>query len=445
MRLQRALVHLFAVAIAFSARERAAAQSERPVVELVVKAETPLRVTLDQQVKLKQAGQAITGTLAEAVYSYDRIVVPAGTMVWGHVAKVEKVSRGARFRAFLMGDFTPRRRAVLEFDRLVLDDCSEIPIRTQVRSATERPVLKVKDRGGNKGIVGRAAEEIGKPAQQALSEVKNPGKMRRFKDGFVSRLPFHPQYLRAGTVYTAVLLSPLSFGTVEATELAPPETTPPPESVLHARLLTPLDSSRTSRGAAVRAIVTEPVLSDDRRLILPEGTVLAGEVTFARAAARFHRNGQLRFLFETVQAPDEGPETLRASLYSVQVGSDQRLAVDEEGGTTITNSKMRFVPPALAGLAFGVTMQSHLDYDTDGLGPETVYGTSGSEAVGGFFGLGLVGVGLSQLSRPVAVGLGVFGLVRTAFTSIAGRGRDVSFPTDTRIDVQLGPAPEPAP
>ena len=444
MKLHRALVPLFAVAMTFSASERAVAQSERSLVELVVKTETPLRIALDQRVKLRRVGQTVTGTLAEAIYSYDRIVIPAGTRVWGHVTKLEKVSGGARLRAILGGDFTPLRRAVLQFDTLVFDDCSEIPIRTEVRSATEGLVLKVKDQPEKKALAGRAAEEVAHKAKEAVSAVKQPGKMRRLKEGFVSRLPYHPQYLKAGTVYAAVLLSPLSFGRVEGAELAPPGTAPPPESVLHARLLTPLNSSRTPRGTAVRAVVTEPVFSDDNRLILPEGTVLAGEVTFAKPAARFHRNGQLRFLFETVQAPEENPESLRASLYSVQVGSDQRLAVDEEGGTTITNSKKRFVPPALAGLAFGITMHAHLDYDTDGLGPETVYGSARSEAVGGFFGLGLVGVGLSQIFRPVAVGLGVFGLVRTAFSSIVGRGRDVSFPADTRIEVQLAPAPEPA-
>jgi hypothetical protein len=443
MRLHRGIVLLLAAAISRGATAQAFGQTERPLVELVVRAETPLRVALDERVRLKRVGQTVTGTLTEAIYSYDRVVVPAGTKAWGRVTKLEKVSGGARFRAILGGDFTPLRRASLEFDTLVLEDCSEIPIQTEVRSAIAGLVLKVKDQP-TKGIAGRAAEEVARKAHETLSSVKKPGRMRRLKDALIGRLPYHPQYLRAGTVFTAVLLSPLSFGAVEATEVAPPGMAPPPETVLHARMLTPLDSARTPRGTAIRAVVTEPVFSDDRRLILPEGAVLAGEVTFVRPAAWFHRNGQLRFLFETVQAPEESLETMRASLYSVQVGKDERLAVDEEGGTTMTNSNKRFVGPALAGLAFGITMHRHLDYDTDGLGPETAYGTGTSAGAGGFFGFGLLGAGLTQFSRPVTVGLGVVGLVRTAFTSIARRGRNVSFPAHTRIEVQLGPAPEPA-
>jgi hypothetical protein len=67
----------------------------------------------------------------------------------------------------------------------------------------------------------------------------------------------------------------------------------------------------------------------------------------------------------------------------------------------------------------------------------------GSEAVGGFLGFGLMGVGLSQISHPMAVGVGAIGLARSLFTAVAGKGRNVSFPVDTVMEVQL--APEAAP
>jgi hypothetical protein len=248
------------------------AEPERPSIELVVKAESPLRIALDDRVRLRRAGQPIAGTLLAPVYAYDRVVVPAGTRVLGRVSKLEKVRGGRRLRAMASGDFTPLR-----------------------------------------------------------------------------------------------------------------------------------DSARTLRGSLVQAVVTEPLFSEDHRLILPEGTVLTGEVTFARAARRFHRNGQLRFLFETVQA---GPAGLQGSLYSVQ-GGDPRLALDDEGGARITHSKSRVAAPALAGLALGFSLHRRWDYDTDGLGPEAQYGTAESKGLGGFFGAGLIGAGLSQASRPMAVGFGV--------------------------------------
>ena len=102
----------------------------------------------------------------------------------------------------------------------------------------------------------------------------------------------------------AELLTSLGFGKTTPHPLAPEGTLPAPESILSARLLTTLDSGSTPRGSPLEAIVTEPVFAEDGRLIFPEGTKLTGEVTLVRQARRFHRNGQLRFLFERV-----GPRT----------------------------------------------------------------------------------------------------------------------------------------
>ncbi len=99
MKLHRAWVGVSAVAIPFIASEWAVAQSERSFVELVVKADTPLQLALDERVRLRGVGQRVTGTLAEAISSYDRLVVPAGTRLWGRVAAHEKVRGGARLRA----------------------------------------------------------------------------------------------------------------------------------------------------------------------------------------------------------------------------------------------------------------------------------------------------------------------------------------------------------
>jgi len=48
-------------------------------------------------------------------------------------------------------------------------------------------------------------------------------------------------------------------------------------------------------------------------------------------------------------------------------------------------------------------------------------------------------LGLGQLSRPVAVALGVYGAARTTYANVLGRGHDVVFPANTLIQVQLSP------
>ena len=431
-------------ALGLLAGPEARAQAERPSVDLVVETGTPLRVALVDRVRLQEEGQVVTGTLVAPLYAYDRMVVPAGTRVQGRVTVLAKVVGGDRARAMLNGDFTPLRRATLEFDSLVFDDGHSLPVRTEVTSALEHLVLKTKDDPG-KNLAERAADEVAAQAKGALAAVKQPGRARRLQQGLVSSLPYHPQYLAAGTVYTAVLLSPLDFGAAEVAEPAPPGTRAPKNSVLHARLLTALDSRTTPRGTPVVARVTEPLFSADRKLILPEGTVMKGEVTFAKPARGFRKNGQLRFLFQTVEPPERDPEVLRASLYSVQVGKEERLAIDDEGGASIVNPKSRFVAPALATLALVGTMHQSLDYNTDGLGPEKQYGTVGSRGLGGLFGFSLVGAALSQLSHPVAVAFGVLGIARTVYVSVIARGRNVTFPAHTEMEVQLAAEPDEAP
>jgi hypothetical protein len=192
-------------------------------------------------------------------------------------------------------------------------------------------------------------------------------------------------------------------------------------------------------------MVTRPVFSENGKLILPEGSVLSGEVTLAKAARRFHRSGQLRFLFESVQVPQRAAETLRASLYSVQASRDARIALDEEGGASSPESATRFVVPAIASLALVGAMQGHVDYDTDGLGPETQYGSTLTHSLSGFFGWGVAGLLLAQVSHPLAVAFGIIGVARTVYASVFGKGRDVVFSEGTAMELQLAAEPERAP
>jgi hypothetical protein len=255
-------------------------------------------------------------------------------------------------------------------------------------------------------------------------------------------LPYHRQYFHKGTVFTADLRAPIDFGTAPGTPRAAAGALPAPESILSARLVTPVTSATSEHGDKIQAVVTYPVFSAVHELILPEGVVLEGTVTLARPARHFHRNGKLRFLFETIRPPaTQDPVTLLASLYAVRVNDGDRVAIDEEGGATVTNSNARFIAPALAVLALG--MATHRELDTpDEPGqigqPATVnYGNPG---LGGFFGWGLIGAAASQISRPVGIGLSVVGVVRTVYGSVFGKGREVVFPANTPIELQLAPA-----
>jgi len=346
---------------------------------------------------------------------------------------------------------------VLEFDTLVLPD-GPVHIRAIVK--TEIPHLKKAttpappedDSSQNEGVIGRleheattrVKEEIANAEQtgrDVLAELAQPGKGERLKHELVQRLPYHPQFIDAGTGYHAELRTSLEFGRVIPGDTAPPDSRPTPSSVLHARLVTPLDSSKDARGTPVHAVVTEPVFSDAHQLIYPEGTVLTGEVTVATPARSLHRNGQLRFLFESVQSSIGDQAPLLASLQAVHASEDDQLAIDEEGGAKPTNSKTRFIAPTLAILALRANMDQHEHLDPDGDGHVIHSSNPGALGVGGFMGFGLAGIPLSLAWKPVGLALSAIGAARTTYSNVLGKGREVQFPADTIMQLQLAPGP----
>jgi hypothetical protein len=424
----------------------ASADGDDELVALVVKAGTPIHIVLNERVSVRQVDQIVVGTLAEPVYAYDRVVLPAGSIVRGHIAALEPPARIARARAYASGDFSPHRRIIVQFDRIVVrneatgEEGRELTIRSEVTSVIDHATLQVAAGPEQSGVVARARREVAERASEAVHTMTAPGKMERLKDALIDRLPYHRQYFRRGTVFTAELRAPIAFGNAPAIARAAAGTLPAPDSILTARLLTPLTSGKSVRGDIIQAVVAHPVFSAAHELILPEGVMLEGTVTFVRTARYFHRNGQLRFLFQTVRPDAHDPVTLLASLYAVRVNDADQVAIDEEGGARVTNSNTRFIAPALAILALRAATHRELDEpDEPGQFGQPATVNYGNPALGGFFGWGLAGAAVSQLSRPVGIGLSIVGVVRTVYGSVIDKGREVVFPANTPIQLQLAP------
>ncbi|MBZ5556514.1 MAG: hypothetical protein LAO77_04485 [Acidobacteriia bacterium] len=476
MRLRFFVAGLAALLATVGAGRPAAAQSDQPTIDLVVGAGRPLRVALDEKTQIKSVGQAVTGTITEPVYAYDRIVIDVGAKVRGHVSKIDSGSKLVRARAYMGGNLSPTKHATLQFDTLILAEGHEMPIDTVVKGGI--PNVTRKFAGGSKsprkepaatnddanptlasrarGEISQRKEEAIAGAKQAVSDAKQkvrdtfsqikslrePGQMSKLKDAAVQQLPYHPQYIAKGTVYDAELSSPVSFGSAVPADAAPAGTKPAPDSVLTARLATTLDSSKTPRGTPFEAVLTEPVFSEDHHVILPEGTKLTGEVTLARPARKFHRNGQLRFLFQNVQVPNQQPMPLLGALHSVDASDDDHVAVDDEGGATLENSKTRFIAPALSLMTLHASVEhdghSFADPDGDGTIKNAGHG-AGSRGMGGFIGMGLIGAAVSQITRPVGIAMGAYGAAKTMYSNVLGKGREVTFEADTPIQVRLAP------
>ena len=432
-----------------------------PTMTLVVASGRALHVTLDKRITIRRVGQLVEGTLAEPVYAYDRIVLPAGTRVRGHVEQLVSPSWFTRVRAYSGGDFSPHRRIVLRFDELVTNDGRTIPMAAVVTGAVFHPAREVaasSERGNSdedrqRGFVSEHVHEAVREAKMRVrgveAAVRQPGKVARLEHMAIERLPYHPQFVDQGTMYAMTLTAPIDFGTSAPIAAAPSGTAPAPGSLVTARLVTPMNSSKTPRGTPIEAVVTVPVFSADQRLILPQGTRLSGEVTLARKARRLHHNGQLRFLFERVQMPEQESATMLASLHSVETSADDHVAIDDEGGARVTSSKTRFIAPALAVFALRASTDRGHWHDGDGdandlPGALPPGGHAGARAVGSLIGFRIAGLVLGQLSRPVGIGFSVLGVARTLYTNVLGKGRDVAFPAGTPIQLQLAPGPSPS-
>lgn len=108
---------LFSIALIFLPTGMLLGQSEQQpspnaasgaphTVELEVPAGTPLPVVLADEVRIRKPGQVIHGKIAEPVYAFDQLVVPAGSEVSGSVTRIAGISAWQRTLAALDANFS---------------------------------------------------------------------------------------------------------------------------------------------------------------------------------------------------------------------------------------------------------------------------------------------------------------------------------------------------
>jgi hypothetical protein len=433
----------------------------------------PIRLYLTQRLPKRQ-GAPVEAKVIDPVYAFDHQVIPSGAIVLGKVTSIRTITGWQRFNAIAGGDFTPLHTAGVEFTTLVLPDGRRMPLKTAETSglntilparAAAQPAAPADQ---NNGILGAGKQQAKDAVHAQIGKIKSipsivrgPDKKERVEDYLVSRLPYHPQYVRKGTRFDAELTQPLDFGSesVSADSLAPVGTEPPLDSVAHARLITQLDSASAKQGEPVHAVLAEPVFSADHKLILPEGTRLDGVVVAANKARMFHRGGLLRFTFRDLElppavariqsiapaAPDRPHQdalTVRtqANLQNAESDSKNGIKVDGEGGVQAKESKTRF----LALAASFMVARTAGDNDAIRNQSHQVVGQSqniGGRTLGGGLGFGLLGMAISQTSRYVGSAFGYYGLARSFYSTIIARGAEVEFRKDAVIDVRFNSRP----
>jgi hypothetical protein len=417
-------------------------------VAMSVPAGTPIKVALDSEVRIREVGQPIHGKTTEPVYAFDKLLIPAGTEVTGKISAIDTVPKKTRTLEAMDGNFSPVRAVHVQFDELVMAGGRRVTMQT-VASPAPNGVLrfvpasskaekknKVEDAASKK--VSQTRQEIRRQWAELQKQIHEPGKMHKLKRIVLAQLPVHPQYIDEGTSFNAVLQQPLDFGTeaVSAEALTRVGAPPPTGSVVHARLVTPLNSATAKKGDPVEAMITEPLTVNDH-LILPEGSVIRGAVMQAQPARRLGRNGQLRILFREVAPPNGLEQRVETSLEGVAVAKGEHLKLDSEGGAQVTTPRTRYLT---TGIQVMLAASQAGPGDRDAGREASSGGEVGSSAANGASGFRFVGmiVGIAANSRLVSAGFGSYGAATSIYYHFLARGRDVVYPKDMAMVIGMG-------
>src|SRR5258706_7520875 len=395
----------------------ARAQETKPETKtFVVQTGNDFRAALEKGVRLKAPGQLITAKLLEPVYAGEDLAIQAGSTIKGHVSAISKASKGKRVRRLLNGDFTPPKTAQVTFDQLVLSDGTTVPIHSdsavglgrvansQYLPKTQRPGIRQKLKG-------------------ATAPLHEPNKLQRLGQAVVTSLPYHPAYIDQGTVFDTALLEPVTL-------LAPvqPDTASPQiaSDYVHLHLLTAVNSSTSTAGTQIEAVVSQPYYQADHQLLYPAGTRLTGTVQKATSAGWMKKNGSIVFAFRSVQMPDGTTRDLHSTVQGLQAEGSASLNISKEGDIKATTSTLARVlaPVSLIGPSRGVADM-------------TTQKTAWSRAGEGRKGFGLLGAGAAQASVGTAIGFGYFGAAKRLCDAFITKGSNVELPVNTPIVLRL--------
>ena len=408
-------------------------------IELMIPAGTPLRIQLDEKVRIKTVGQSVRGKLVETLYAFDQPVIPAGSVVTGRVAKVEPIAKWKRAQSYMNANLTPPHAYQLDFDSVILPGGEHRKLLTTVSPGTAEVVhLVASAEQQKKNIAARKADEVKQEAEakvhDTVDEIKAPGKMERLKQMVLAQSPYRKQYLQPGTRFSAVLNEPLDFGKTTRTQeqLSQLGQAPPSDSLLHARLVEEVSSATATRGAPVTAVLTEPIYSADRHLLLPAESRIEGEVIQAKPAGNLHHNGDLRVIFNRITTPEGVMQQMQGSLEGLEADRAAGLKLDEEGGAHATDSKTRYLSTGLTLLMAAAASRPDVEHGTT-----DTAGDPGVRAGAGVSGYGFSGslITLAARSQPVSIGFAAYGAGYSIYRNFLSRGKEVVFVKNTPMEI----------
>jgi hypothetical protein len=274
-------------------------EDERPYnSQLILKVQTSGHVKFS---KLR-TGSMVEGVLSEPVYSGERQIFASGSRVQLTVSKLEQRRREPNDHwPWVVRVFTRRReRYPLVNCAVVFSENQSIKVPVALLSTGNKKSIHLKQ--------SRAVSADDPAGSLPGKSVNNSGTVLRLQTVNPTSGESSP------AVNAARDFKPLILAGTTARIM----------------LLANVSASRNHSGDSVRARLLEPVRQGSS-VVLPEGSLLQGEVVQSQAPRTLSRSGAMMLKFTTVSLPGGKPSPIAASIAGVEVDQRSHTAIDSEG------------------------------------------------------------------------------------------------------------------
>lgn len=296
-----------------------------------------VKVRLDHPVKMckLKPGGVVSGRLSRDVYSADRELFPAGSVIRLTVDHLEKRRRPRNDHwPWVVNAFTPRHQPYPVFNTAnVMQGTAEIPLHVSLLSVSRLREVHAqakkqnkdqkdeKDDSGNSSTPEAGAVEVNKtdsrqaPTPTMVLEASLPGNQPAVDEA---------KGKNAGNTTN----EPASEANSEPG--APIPETIPAATRCKILLLGDVSASKSMPGDIVRARLLEPVLLNSK-VILPAGSLFEGKVVKKTPPRWLSRAGSLYLSFTELTLPGGNHIPISASLAGAELDRRSHTKIDAEG------------------------------------------------------------------------------------------------------------------
>ena len=368
-----------------------AKDSQTPATDSATDAGLYLKVQIDQSLKTSalKPGDVVKGTLSQPVYSADREVFPSGSQVQMTVDKLERRRKEPNDHwPWAIKVFLPRHEnfPTFRFGNILGSNGAQTPLEVSLVAINQERKVQAQAKSGTKpATTNTVATATSPPASSKKTST----------DRIATLLAAPPE--------NEVPAAPLA--------LSGPATL---DSGSHAKiiLLGNVSAGKSRPGDTFQARIVEPVRSGST-VVLPEGTLLEGEVVKSTPPRMLSRGGSLYLKFNKLTVPGGTTTPVMASLTGIEINERSHTKIDPEGG-------LRADRPGKAWLLANIGVTAGLakvSDDTTQLIIEAIVSTATDASTAG------------SAKIAAACVSGIFILTR--------HGRDVVIPKFTEMDIMF--------